>query len=49
MLLHIGLVNRHRFAGAVRDRVADVIIHHVYSGYNIISMPRPEELSNGIK
>jgi enoyl-[acyl-carrier protein] reductase I len=24
-------------------------IHYVDSGYNIISMPRPEELSNGIK
>ena len=45
MLLHIGLVNRHRFAGAVRGGVADVIEHPLQ---HRVQPPRPDVLDGGV-
>ena len=45
MLLHIGLVNCHRFAGAVRGGVADVIEHPLQ---HRMQPPRPDVLDGGV-
>lgn len=45
VLLHVSLVNRHRFAGAVRGRVADVIEHPFQ---HRMQPPRPDVLDGGV-
>ena len=45
MLLHIGLIDRHRFAGAVRGRIADVIQHPLQ---HRVQPPRPDVLDRGV-